>query len=112
MRPQQLVDKLLDLIERQLRGSVRIEHRRVVHRLAAPGARQPSTVSPCTLTIIPTVTIGGAPAQVMFSGLAPGFVGLYQVNVQVPAGLAATNAAPVVISGAGVTSNTVTMALQ
>jgi uncharacterized protein (TIGR03437 family) len=34
------------------------------------------------------------------------------VNVQVPAGLAATNAVPVVFSGAGVTSNTVTMALQ
>ena len=79
---------------------------------------QPATGSPAGDTppsetaIIPTVTIGGAPAQVMFSGLAPGFVGLYQVNVQVPAGLAAINAAPVVISGAGVTSNTVTMALQ
>ena len=79
---------------------------------------QPPTGSPAgdtqlsETTIIPTVTIGGAPAQVMFSGLAPGFVGLYQVNVQVPAGLAATNAAPVVITGAGVTSNTVTMALQ
>ena len=79
---------------------------------------QPPTGSPAGDTpfsetaIIPTVTIGGAPAQVTFSGLAPGYVGLYQVNVQVPAGLAATNAVPVVISGAGVTSNTVTMALQ
>ncbi len=38
--------------------------------------------------ITPTVFIGAAPVQPVFSGLAPGFVGLYQVNVQVPAGLA------------------------
>ena len=79
---------------------------------------QPPTGSPAGDTpfsetaIMPTVTIGGAPAQVTFSGLAPGYVGLYQVNVQVPAGLAAATAAPVVISGAGVTSNTVTMAVE
>ncbi len=39
----------------------------------------------------PTATIGGAPAAVSFHGTAPGFVGLYQVNVQVPTGLSATN---------------------
>ncbi len=33
----------------------------------------------------PVVTIGGRPAQVLFSGLAPGIVGLYQVNAIVPA---------------------------
>jgi minor extracellular serine protease Vpr len=33
----------------------------------------------------PAVSIGGTAATVQFSGLAPGFVGLYQVNVQVPA---------------------------
>jgi uncharacterized protein (TIGR03437 family) len=34
----------------------------------------------------PAVTIGGSAASVQFSGLAPGFVGLYQVNVLVPTG--------------------------
>ena len=34
----------------------------------------------------PTASIGGASAPPSFSGLAPGFVGLYQVNVPVPAG--------------------------
>jgi uncharacterized protein (TIGR03437 family) len=35
-----------------------------------------------------TVTYGGAAATVVFAGLAPGFVGLYQINFQVPAGAA------------------------
>ena len=35
VRPQQLVDELLDLVERQLGPRVWVEHGRVVHRLAA-----------------------------------------------------------------------------
>lgn len=35
----------------------------------------------------PVVTIGGTRAAVTFSGLAPGFAGLYQVNASIPAGL-------------------------
>jgi uncharacterized protein (TIGR03437 family) len=58
------------------------------------------------------VTIGGVPADVSFSGLAPGYVGLYQVNAQVPAGLAANAATPVVISMEGIASNTVTIAVE
>lgn len=38
-------------------------------------------------TVTPEVTIGGAPASVSYSGLAPGYLGLYQVNVQIPAGI-------------------------
>ena len=48
-------------------------------------------------TATPTVTIGGQPAAVSYSGLAPGFVGLYQINAQVPSGLAAGNQ-PVIIT--------------
>jgi uncharacterized protein (TIGR03437 family) len=33
----------------------------------------------------PAVTIAGAPATVFFSGLTPGFAGVYQVNVLLPA---------------------------
>ncbi|MBI1955457.1 MAG: S8 family serine peptidase [Acidobacteria bacterium] len=36
---------------------------------------------------IPSVTIGGIPAPVKFSGMAPCFLGLYQVNIEVPKGV-------------------------
>jgi uncharacterized protein (TIGR03437 family) len=39
------------------------------------------------------VSIGGAQAQVLFSGLAPGFPGLYQVNAIVPTSISAGTAA-------------------
>jgi uncharacterized protein (TIGR03437 family) len=42
----------------------------------------------------PGVAIGGVPAKVSFSGLAPGFAGLYQVNVQIPAGAPAGDDVP------------------
>jgi uncharacterized protein (TIGR03437 family) len=58
------------------------------------------------------VTIGGLPAVVSFAGLAPGFVGLYQVNAQVPGGVATGDAVPVVLSVGGASSNSVTMAIQ
>jgi uncharacterized protein (TIGR03437 family) len=53
-----------------------------------------------------SVTIGGVDAPVSFSGLAPGFVGLYQVNAEVPAGLASGNQ-PVVLSIGANSSNSV-----
>jgi uncharacterized protein (TIGR03437 family) len=81
-------------------------------------SNQPATgmvaqASPVSVTIAtPTVTIGGIVAHVSFSGLAPGAVGLYQVNVQVPVGAPAGDAVPVILSIGGVTSNTVTIAVQ
>jgi uncharacterized protein (TIGR03437 family) len=66
-----------------------------------------------TSTPIPaTVTIGGKPAQVFFSGLTPGYSGLYQVNVLVPPGIAAGANVPVVVSVGGASSPPVTVAIQ
>jgi hypothetical protein len=48
-----------------------------------------------------TVCVGGTPAAVSFSGVAPGYVGLYQVNAQVPSGIAPNNAVTVAVSIAG-----------
>ena len=45
------------------------------------------------------VTIGGAPAAVSFAGLPPALPQIYQVNVQVPAGLADGDQAVVVQAG-------------
>ena len=63
-------------------------------------------------TTTPTVTIGGAQATVWFAGLAPGFVGGYQINALVPAESTKGPAVPVVVSMGGVKSNTVTIAVQ
>lgn len=43
---------------------------------------------PLNVTVNPVrITVGGAPAEVYFSGLAPGMVGVYQVNFAVPSAL-------------------------
>jgi uncharacterized protein (TIGR03437 family) len=63
---------------------------------------------PCNST--PTVTVAGASATVQFCGLVPPFVGLYQLNVLVPAGIAA-GTQPLVISMAGNTA-TVNLPVQ
>ena len=75
----------------------------------ADGAASPS--SPLAQTPLPQVSIGGFAANVSFSGLAPGFVGEYQVNALVPATVAAGIAVPVTITIAGAVSNTVTISV-
>ncbi|MEO8596424.1 MAG: PQQ-dependent sugar dehydrogenase [Candidatus Solibacter sp.] len=49
------------------------------------------------------VTLGGAPCEVQFAGLAPGFAGVYQVNFRVPAE-AASGSQEVVVIANGVAS--------
>ena len=59
-----------------------------------------------TTKAAPIVSIGGQKGAVSFGGLAPGFVGLNQVNVQVPAGLKPGNQSVVITIG-GTSSNSV-----
>jgi uncharacterized protein (TIGR03437 family) len=47
-----------------------------------------------TTVAMPNVTIGGVPATVVFSGLAPQFVGVNQLNVTIPGGVAAGASVP------------------
>jgi uncharacterized protein (TIGR03437 family) len=77
----------------------------------AAGAATPA--SPLSHTDNPvTVTIGGQSATVLFAGLAPGFVGLYQVNVTVPKGIAPATNVPLVMTVAGADSLPVTVAIK
>jgi uncharacterized protein (TIGR03437 family) len=72
-----------------------------------------ASTSPLAKVATPvTVTIGGQPATVQFAGLTPGLVGLYQVNVQIPAGVTPSASVPLVITQDGVPSNTVTLAVR
>jgi len=64
-----------------------------------PSGAPASGTSISATTTTPVVTIGGQTAQVIFSGLSPGFVGLYQVNVYVPSGLSAGNQAITIAIG-------------
>ena len=61
--------------------------------------------------IPPVFTINGAPYPLLFAGLTPGLVGLYQMNFQVPAGLPAGNLTLVITQGAN-PSNQVTLPYQ
>ena len=77
-----------------------------------PASGGPAVSSPLSQTTgaPPVVTIGAQPAQVSFSGLAPGFPGLYQINATVPAGL--TGNQQVTVSIGGQTSPAVTLPVK
>jgi uncharacterized protein (TIGR03437 family) len=77
-------------------------------------AGQPAPTSGALVLTVaqPTVTIGGVNAPVQFSGMAPGFVGLWQINAVVPQSVTPGSAVSLVVSAGGVTSNTVTIAVQ
>jgi uncharacterized protein (TIGR03437 family) len=61
--------------------------------------------------VTPTVTVGGLPANVLFSGIAPGFTGLYQIDFQVPAGVTGDDV-PVVVAVGTSPSDTRTVAIH
>ena len=77
----------------------------------ASGQIAPGDPGLAKLLATPSVTIGGLPAQVSFAGLAPGFVGLFQINAVIPAGISAGNA-DVSVTINGVASNAVIVAVQ
>ena len=83
-----------------------------------PVTNQPATGAPAAATevshttILPTATIGGEQATVSFAGLTPGFVGLYQINVEVPEAAPSGGAVELVVSIGGVDSNAVTIAVE
>jgi uncharacterized protein (TIGR03437 family) len=76
----------------------------------ATGAAAPGAEPLARTTITPAATVAGKTSAVLFSGLAPGFAGLYQVNIRIPSD-AGTGSLPVLITVSNLTSNSVTMAV-
>jgi uncharacterized protein (TIGR03437 family) len=72
----------------------------------------PATGKLYLTAVNPTVTIGGVNAEIGFSGLAPGFVGLWQLNVKIPDNAPTGNAVPLVISLGDKTSSATTVAVN
>jgi len=76
-------------------------------------AGTPAPVPPATIpNDAVTVTIGGVTAKVVFAGLTPGTSGIYQVNIQMPPGVAPGNSVPVIVSVAGQASPPGTIAVK
>jgi len=81
-----------------------------VNNTPATGAPTPDATSTTQNPV--SVLLDGKSVPSSFAGLAPGFVGMYQVNVQIPEGASTGNAVPLAISVGGVMSNTVTIAIR
>lgn len=61
------------------------------------------------VTMSPTALFQNVTGRVDFAGLAPSFVGLYQVNIEVPSNSPTGEAVPLTLTSNGVASNVVTV---
>jgi uncharacterized protein (TIGR03437 family) len=78
-----------------------------------PATGSPSPSGPLAISTADTmVTIGSQPATVFFNGLAPGFIGLYQLNLQVPANAPLGDAVALRMSSDVQLSNSATLAIR
>ncbi|HVO96963.1 MAG TPA: hypothetical protein VMT15_02810 [Bryobacteraceae bacterium] len=82
----------------------------VTEGVAVPGL---TNIAGCVMvfgqSVVPSANIYATPS---FCGLTPGLVGLYQVNVTVPAGTPTGNAVPISLVIGGATSNSASIAIQ
>jgi uncharacterized protein (TIGR03437 family) len=75
-------------------------------------AGDPASATQLSHTVNPVaVTLGGVSVPVQFAGLTPTLVGLYQVNIAVPMGVAGDQV-PLILSAAGQSSPVVTVAVR
>jgi uncharacterized protein (TIGR03437 family) len=61
---------------------------------------------------MPVVKIGGVPADVSFSGIAPGNAGQYQINVAIPSGVEPGDNVTLTVTMPDGSADTVTIAVQ
>lgn len=82
-----------------------------VRPAVSTGAVAPSAPPFAETTDRPVVTVAGLSSEVAYSGLAPGLIGLYQINFRIPAG-APTGPQDVVVTLRGAASNTARIAIR
>ncbi len=63
------------------------------------------------LSMKPVITVAGTPVEVTFYGNAPGYPGLQQINMTVPASMAGAGRVPVMVTSNGQTSNVTFMSI-
>ena len=63
------------------------------------------------LSVKPVVSVGGTPVEVTFYGNAPGYPGLQQINMMLPAGMAGAGRVPVMVTSNGQNSNVTFMSI-
>ncbi len=63
------------------------------------------------LLVKPVVTVAGTPVEVTFYGNAPGYPGLQQINMTLPASMAGVGRVPVMVTSNGQTSNVTLMSV-
>ncbi len=77
------------------------------------GSAAPADGNPLYRTVLsPAVTVGGVPAEVVFSGLAPGFAGLYQINIRTPQSAPAGDDVAIQVAMPNGRSDTATIAIR
>lgn len=77
----------------------------------ATGAPAPSTVPFATPILPVSVNVNGEPAEILFDGMAPGLVGLLQVNLRIPLDIAPGPATITFQQGDTMTSQSVTISV-
>lgn len=65
-----------------------------------------------TANAIPQVTVGGVHAAVQFAGLSPQFVGVDQLNIVIPDGVASGDSVPLILHGVNTSDVGSTLAIQ
>jgi len=105
--------RLITNENRARRGNIIITY--LVGMGATTPAVQAGAIAPANplarVDMLPEVTIGGRRANVQFAGLTPGLVGLYQINMEIPADLTPGNHQIEVRQGS-VQANTVTVPVE
>jgi uncharacterized protein (TIGR03437 family) len=83
-----------------------------VNPQVATGGGAPDDEPFARVALPATATIGGKDAEIQFLGLTPGFVGLAQANLIVPADAPIGPDVPVIINIGGQPSNVMVIAIE